>query len=163
MSEASKVRAISQDRVTLSRSARAEWTVSVPSGTAPEDLLNPEYWKHIAAALKFNAGDAKGRIGDDVLAICEDRSWRALYEVRDVGPTHITLSLVAPGKDGVCRYVNPVKDLALETDTHYVKWINIGHKHAVCRKSDNEIIEKGFKTAQQGAAWMHKHCEQIAA
>ena len=149
------VRAISEDRINFSRSVRNEWIVRVPAGTLPEDLLLPEYWKHVVQAKRFKAGD-------DIIARCEDRSWRANYEIRDVGPLHATLAILKPDSDGVCWF-GKIADLPLETDTHYVEWINIGNLHAVKRKSDKEIIEKGFRTAEAAAVWMHKHCAAIAA
>lgn len=149
------VRAISEDRITFSRSVRNEWIVTVPAGTLPEDLSVPEYWKHVVQAKRFKAGD-------DIIARCEDRTWRATYEIRDVGPQHATLAILKPDSDGVCRF-GKIVDLAKDTDTHYVEWINIGTKHVVKRKSDGEIIEKGFKTSEAATAWMHEHVMKIAA
>jgi len=150
-----QVRAISEDRINFSRSVRTEWIVRVPAGTLPEDLCSPEYWKHVVQAKRFKAGD-------DIIARCEDRSWRADYEIRDVGPLHATLALLKRDSDGICWF-DKIAALPTETDTHYVEWINIGNLHAVRRKSDKEIIEKGFRTAEAAAKWMAMHCAAIAA
>lgn len=152
----SQVRAISEDRINLSRSDHTDWNFSVPVGTPPEVLCQPDYWKHVAG------GNKKIRPRDIVHAECEDRSWSATYTVRDVGPYHIALMILKPDSDGVCRF-DHMADLAKETDTHYVAWVNIGTMHTVRRKSDKEIIEKGFRTPELAAAWMHQHCAAIAA
>ena len=149
------VRAISEDRITFSRSVRNEWIVTVPAGTLPEDLSVPEYWKHVVQAKRFKAGD-------DIIARCEDRTWRATYEIRDVGPQHATLAILKPDSDGVCRF-GKIADLSLETGTHYVKFINNVYKHGVRRKSDDELVEKNFENAELAAAWMHEHIKKIAA
>lgn len=150
------VRAISDDRLIPTRSDSTDWNFSVPAGTLPEDLLQPDYWKHVAAGGKT----VKAR--DRIHAECEDRSWMASYTVRDVGPLHIRLALLAPDSDGVCWF-NQVTNLPLESATHYVEWGGIGQLHVVRRKSDKDIIEKRFKTPEAAAAWMHKHCADIAA
>ncbi len=150
------VRVISDDRITYSRSDHTDSNFSVPSGTLPEDLLQSDYWKHVAS------GNKKIRPRDLIHAECEDRSWLATYTVRDVGPLHIKLALLKPDSDGVCWF-NRIEDLSQETASHYVEWINIGTMYVVRRKSDKEIIEKKFKTPESAAAWMHKHCAEIAA
>ena len=150
------VRAISEDRLTFSRSDHTPWTFSVPAGTPPEALLQADYWKHVAGSNK------KVKPRDTITAECEDRSWMAWYTVRDVGPYHIKLAILKPDSSGVCWF-NLMADLPLETETHKVEWINIGTMHVVRRKSDNEIIEKRFKTPELAAAWMHKHIRSIAA
>ena len=159
MSETTKdsrqVRAISQDRIILARSAHNTWNVRVPVGTLPEDLLNPEYWKHVAQASRFKPGD-------DIVARCEDRTWRAHYEIRDVGTLHASLALLKPDSDGVCWFDNLI-DLPMENETHYVEWVNVGVGAVVKRKSDKETIEKGFSTKERAAEWMHRHVKAIAA
>ncbi len=149
------VRAISGDRITPAPSVRTEWIVTVPAGTQPEDLCQPEYWKHVSVSKGLKAGD-------DIIARCEDRSWRANYEIRDIGPQHATLAILQPDADGVCRF-DKIDDLAKKTATHFVEWINIGVKHVVKRKSDGVIVESGFRTSELAADWMHSHCAKIAA
>ena len=141
------------------RSAHGEWSVTIPAGTPPEALLRPEYWKHVTH--KFTVGARKG-IGDDIIAVCADRTWRATYEIRDIGPTDMTLVILKPGADGVCWY-DGEGDLSLETKTHYVEWVNIGTLHTVRRKSDKEFAKKRCQSAQIAAAYMHKHYGDIAA
>lgn len=151
-----QVRAISEDRLMFARSDHTEWHFSAPAGTLPEVLLQSDYWKHVAGSNK----PVKER--DIIVAECEDRSWMATFTVRDIGPHHIKLAIVKPDSDGVCWF-NKVDDLSLETETHYVKWVNIGDMHVVKRKSDNETIENRFRTPELAAAWMHKHIRDIAA
>ena len=74
----------------------------------------------------------------------------------------MTLALLKPDSDGVCWF-NKLCALSMETETHYVEWINIGTMHTVRRKSDKEIIEQRFRTPELAAAWMHKHLAGMAA
>ena len=155
------IRAINEAvaNVRLSRSARNEWLVTIPAGTFPETLLRPDYWKHVTHRFRIGENDGKG---GDIIAICADRTWRANYEIRDIGPLHMTLVILKPDSDGVCRYGGE-GDLTMETETHYVEWINIGNMHAVRRKSDKEIMKNRFQSEQLAAAWMHKQYPGIAA
>jgi hypothetical protein len=150
------IRAFSEDRVLPSRADHSDWTFIVPSGTPPEALLQADAWKHVAAS------NTKVRARDIIRAECEDDSWMATYKVRDVGPTHIKLALMVPDADGIIWFNKP-SGVALVADTHFVEWINIGTKHAVRRKSDNEIVKSGFRTAELAADWMAGHLKAIAA
>ena len=151
-----QVRPFTGDRMHFVRSARTDWTYDARAGTLPEDFLQSENWKNIVGGTK------KIEARDIIHVECEDRSWLATYTVRDVGPDYLKLALLKPDSDGVCWFDRAV-DLPLETATHYVKWGNIGTLHTVQRKSDKKIIEKRFNTPEAAAAWMHKHCADIAA
>ena len=147
-------------KVRLARQARNEWHVTIPPGIPPETLLRPDYWKHVTHL--FRVGDNDGR-GGDIIAVCEDRSWRATFEIRDIGPYHMNLVILKPDSDGVCWF-DKLSDLADETTTHYVKWIAPGAvRWGVKRKSDDETIESGFEHKALAKVWMHKHCADIAA
>ena len=154
--ETGTVRAAADGRMNLSRADHTDWNYSVPAGTPPEALLQSEYWRHVAG------GSWKVKPRDVIHVECEDRSWSATYTVRDIGPHHIKLAILKPDADGVCRF-DTAGDLPLTTETHRVEWINIGTMHTVRRNSDDEIVEKGFRTPQLAAVWMHEHCKKIAA
>ena len=155
------IRSISETAANISpvRSARNEWMVTIPAGTPPEALLRPDYWKHVTHRFRVGANDGKG---GDIIAICADRTWRANYEIRDIGPLHMTLVILRTDSDGVCRYGGE-GDLPLETKTHYVEFINIGHMHAVRRKSYKEITKNRFQSEQLAATYMHETYPDIAA
>lgn len=150
-----QVRPFTEDRLNFSRSDHTDWTYKAPADTLPEDFLQSENWKNISGGNRLKSRDI-------IHVECEDRSWLATYTVRDAGPAHIKLAILKPDINGVCWF-NQVDDLPLETATHYVDWINIGTLHTVRRKSDDDIIEKRFRTPEAAAAWMHKHCADIAA
>ncbi len=137
--------------VRLSRSARNEWQVDVPAGTEPESLLEPGYWKHIATRFKK---------GDDIVAVCVDRTWRATYEIRDIGPHYMVLAIVKHGVDGVCRYGGAQ---VTQEGNLQVSWIAPGSKWGVRRSSDNEIIRSKFETRESAEAWLAGHLRDMAA
>ncbi len=138
--------------VRLSRSARNEWRVDIPAGTEPEALLVPAYWKHITHRFKK---------GDDIVAVCVDRTWRARYEIRDTGPQYMVLAIVRHDVDGICRYGG--SDEAPQEGSLQVSWIAPGAKWGIRRSSDNEIIKSKFETRESAEAWLAGHLKEIAA
>ncbi|HUU44207.1 MAG TPA: hypothetical protein VM118_00620, partial [Acidobacteriota bacterium] len=153
--EARSVRAITEDRINFSRSTRVEWMVRVPINTDAEDLLLPEYWKHVSAAKKF-------KVGDDIIAKSEDGTWRAHYEIRDVGPLHATLALLVPGADGVYRYAKS-RSLTSADERHEVTWKGPAHRWVIRRVSDGETIKHGFDARETAEAWMNTEMHAEAA
>ena len=157
------IRAISETlaNLRLSRAARNEYEVTISAGTEPEALLQPEYWRHLAH--RFMA-DWKARKTADILAVCEDRTWRAYYEIRDVGPLHLTLAIMKTDSDGVCRYgLGGLDDRAEETSDGYRIGFSPGIKYYVQRISDKEKIAKNCETREVTEARLEQHLKEIAA
>ena len=150
------VRAISETaaNVRLTHQARNHFEVTIPFGTDPETLLQPGYWKHLTHRFKN---------GNSITAYCEDRSWHATYEVRDIGPQHMTLVIVKADADGVCRYGSD--DLPeTETGRHRVLYAP-GSQWYIQRVSDHVNVSQGktFTTKTAAKAWLGQYLKDIAA
>ena len=158
------VRAISEMKANmrLVSQAKNHYYITVDGGTEWEDLLDPGWWKHLARRFKKDWQNLKdGREPPDVLAVCENRSWRQLYEVRDVGPYHVK---VLPVGD-VCRYgVVASEDEPKATDQgDYRIFYTPGAKYIVRRKSDDEDLAKKLETRDEADAWLADYLEKLAA
>jgi len=128
-----------------------DWIVTPSEGTRPEDLLNPEYWKHVVAASGIEPMA-------EITAWAMDGSWVCDYRVIHVNSTHA--KLIMKGKP---EYLDEVKESDLETDTLFVKWISPAARYGVRRKSDNVTLKDGFQNKQAAARWMHENLSMIAA
>ena len=145
-----RVGALNRAHIRPETAARKRWCVTPPSGSLPDDLCQPEYWKHIASEVGLKPNDL-------VDATCEDGTWYATYLVIYIGPQHAKLQLLSE-----CSLVE-VTDLAKKTETHEVKWKGPAHKFVVRRLSDGETIKHGFASEAAAMSWMSLNASAIAA
>ncbi len=126
-----------------------------PPGTLPEDLLSPEYWKHIVAETRMKRRDI-------IRVCCKDGTWEAEYVVVHTGPLHAKLRLRKPGSDGV-DWIERETGLSSNVKSHEV--VNGGEVQGwiVRRLSDNEAVKSGFESEDQAIVWMHQNSRLIAA
>ncbi len=158
------VRAISETKakMRLIRQAKNQYYITVEGTTKPEDVLEPGWWKHIAHLFARDWKNLKdGQEPPDVLVVCEDRTWRQNFEVRDVGPLHVK---VLPISD-VCRYGLAAyeDDIKATGQGDYSVFFTPGAKWIVRRKSDKEDLAKGLETRDVADAWLATYLKKIAA
>ena len=146
-------------KLRLERQAVNRYRVTIPYDTQPEELLQPEFWKHLASLLKkdwVNFGAA------EIRAECEDLSWHWELIVRDVGPYHVTL--LPAGR--IWRYGD---DCGVQTaepaqvpDGYRILYApSIGYW--VRRLADKQKIGEGFKSKPEAKRWLDDHLEKLAA
>ena len=155
-------RAISETKANmrLVRQAKNDYHLTVDGTTEPEDLLEPGWWKHIAHLFARDWKNVKsGQEPPDLLVVCEDRTWRQSFEVRDVGPYHVK---VLPISD-VWRYgLNPREVEPEATDEcDYRVWYTPGAKWMVQRLRDKENLVKGLLNRDVGDAWLVDYLEKL--
>jgi hypothetical protein len=128
--------AIQEGRLKLAESARQVWRVTVPGGVNPDDLLKPEYWRHVSR--KFTVGDL-------VEVLAEDWTYFGIGIVR------------ATGKDGAL--VQPIQGAALpepeelEAEDFAIKHIP-GLDFVVVRKSDGARVSENHKSRGAAYGWL---------
>ena len=148
--ETRRVGTLNRTRILPELAARKRWCVTPPSGSIPEDLCEPAYWKHVVSEIGLKPNDM-------VDATCEDGTWFAVYLVLHVGPLHAKLQMLSEYS------LVAVDAIAKKSETHEVKWKGPAHKYVVSRLSDGETIKHGFATEAAAAAWMSQNATAIAA
>ncbi len=150
------IKAMNPANLLFETAALRRHVFDAPIGTRPEDLCQPEFWKHAVGGRRLRRHDV-------IRAICVDDSWSAEYLVIYVGRSSAKLKIMKPDADGVMWMTDAA--LKVETASHYVKFIspNSAIRYGVFRKSDKEEIRRGFTTAEEAANWMHEHLREIAA
>lgn len=125
--------------------ARREMFAEVPSGTNPEDLLNPAYWAHYAADL---------RTMDIIEVFCEDGLWEASYRVMFSGEGQVRLSqrlLVSHDQ----LNTDEIEELS---DKYFVKFRGPAVRWSVLRKSSDgspdEVIRDRFQEKRDALQYM---------
>jgi hypothetical protein len=127
-----------------------EWRAIVEFGTPYEEVLKTDFWAHVAEARQV-------KIGDDIIVVPDDVSYRAHLFVRDVGPKWVKVTQL----DKIEFDSTPLD--SAESTEFKVEWKGPHHKHAIVRISDNQLVQTGFKTAADARLGMADHIKAMAA
>jgi len=128
-----------------------EWRAIIEFGTPYDEVLKPDFWAYVAEVGRI-------KIGDDIIVMPDDVSYRAHLFVRDVGPKwlkvhqldRIEFDEAAPAAD-------------VDSTEFRVEWKGPHHKHAVIRIADNEMILTGFKSSADARVALATHVKSMAA
>lgn len=144
MSEVAEKRAVilNPQRMGLAEQLRQDWVVNAEQGTKIEDVLDPQYWAHMAAQMQPY-----------------DR-----VEVRlETGEWLMELIVIGVGRNWAQVHLAHKHDLEEMADTipaavkHRVEWKGPQRKHCVIRIADSQILQEGFSGKHEAYAWMANH------
>jgi hypothetical protein len=143
-----KVIPLNQTRMKEADYACERWFVSVPSGTAAKDLLDPTYWRNLGDKLKPLA---------HVTAVTEDSTWHATFLVVAAQRLWAKLHMLSYTDLSATKADTPLTD-----DQNYsVEWKGPLGKFAVIRKSDAATLKDGFTTMLEGHQWLDGHLKAM--
>lgn len=128
--------------------SHTNYDVTPGPGVAPEMLLQPSYWGHVAAKL---------RPRDEITAIPVDGAWYARYLVLHADKVSARLILLEQ------KPLEQVKPEDTEIETHRVEWGSPAVKWRVIRKADKAVVKDGFDSKDLATAWMHTNLSAKAA
>lgn len=130
---------LKEHRMDLAEYKRNVFQVVPDAGALPEDLLEPEYWTHVARKLKP---------GDIIEAISEDSTWEAEYRVLYSDRSQAKMSLRWSTK---LEKVNP-EDMS--DGRHHVEYKGAVDKWCVISKKNNQTVRGGFVQSSEAILWM---------
>lgn len=125
------------------------WHHTVPAETTPDDLLNPEFWTHVATNLRPHSR---------IMVDREDGAWTATLFVRSATRLSAVVAVEHFVEFGG-RQAHPSEPGA---DDYEIGWGGPAHKHRVIRKSDRQVMEKGFETPEAAAKWLKDYILTLA-
>jgi hypothetical protein len=137
-------RILNPQRMGLAEHLRQDWVVNAEEGTTISEVLDPQYWSHMAAVIQPYAR---------IEVRLETGEWVAELMVVNVGRNWAQVSLLVK-HDLEARSENPV---ALK---HKVEWKGPQKKHVVIRIADSMILQEGFSEKSKAIEWMVNH-EQV--
>lgn len=116
--------------------ANTSFSVLLKAGETLEQVLVPEYWAHVAAAL---------HLGDEVIVTADDYSWRATLVVTSVEKTSAKVAVyqfrdLAPGKLPFVDVGLGEADAEEGSASYLRRWNAKLQVHEIVRLSDNEIV-----------------------
>lgn len=123
------------------------WAVTVEHGTKIEDVLKPEFFAHVARALRPFA---------KIMVLADDMSFYAELMVKSAGATWanveplVVLDLTAsPARD------DPVSEYSVGYGGPHHKW-------RVLQASASEPVSKGHESEKLARAWLDDHLKALA-
>lgn len=138
---ARKVQELNPSRMKECEFERTTYVATAHEQTQPEDLLEPEYWSHVAEKLKP---------WDKIEARADDGSWYAEYLVLDTSCRWARLALLA-------KYDLTTSDVSLSQaarDEYKIEWKGPARKFCVIRNSDNAMVHEGEQTKVGAHQWL---------
>lgn len=140
------------DRIQSSEYARNIWIITPEVGTAPEELLAPDYWSNLAHKLKQR---------DRIEAWAEDLRWYAEYLVLDVGRNWAKVYL-CEGSVEELREFEP-KRANMIVPGHEVEYAGLHAKWRVKRLKDSVVLKDRCETEGEAISWLVEHAKSLAA
>ena len=124
---------------------------TVPPETTLEAMACPGFWAHVARGLKPQ---------DEIVVSAEDGTWRAELVVRWVHRVAAGVSVLSYKNFAEEEAGAPPEDAE---SPFSIGWGGPVHKWRVVRKSDGEVMRKGFDTREQAGQWVKNHQAAQAA
>lgn len=123
------------------------WAVMVEDKTTIEDVLKPEFFAHVARALRPFA---------KISVLADDGTWYAELLVKSAGSNWANVvPLQIVDLRGVAAAVVPA-------DAYAVGFGGPHHKWRVIRNSDSELVSKGHESEALAKAWLVDHLKALA-
>lgn len=142
MTEEKKLTTLMPARMKLAEYERQDWVVNAEEGTKISDILEPNYWAHVAA--KFKPYDA-------IEVRAEDGSWIANFIVLGCDRNWAKVHLLS-------EHMLSTADVSLTQATkHLVKWRGPEHKWSVIRLSDSQVLKTSFTSKDDACRWVIEH------
>lgn len=141
MSTAKRAAKLQPSRISLAEYKRNLFRVAVEIGTTQEDLVNAEFWAHVAKQL---------RVGDKLEVYPPDQSFYAELLVASVLESGVVTRVIHFVTFADVKKKPPQRPAASEYDIRFMD----KNKFAVIRKSDKEVLQSGFDTKPQAEDWL---------
>jgi hypothetical protein len=139
---------LTESRITLTGYLRNSWDITVERGTILSDILDPEYWAHVASKLRPH---------DTLHVICEDGSWYARLFVINADRLWAKLHVLEQHDLTVSQHDMP----QTQEEAHEVTWLSSIAKYVVIRRSDRALLKYGFQTKLEAFQWLDGHLKTI--
>jgi hypothetical protein len=137
--KAKTARILNPQRMGLAEQLRQDWVVNAEEGTTVEEVLDPQYWAHMAVQMQpMDRIDVRLETGEwmlELLVINTGRNWAQVNLLHKYELVQRSETLPAAQK-------------------HRIEWKGPQLKWAVIRVADNEVIHKELASKAAAAEWL---------
>jgi len=131
---------ITQARFGLEVEAANRWRVNVPMSVDRDDLLNENYWQHIATSL---------RPGDEIVAMPDNMAWKDVFHVCGAGRLYAHVVRIQQFE------LTPLEQAVSLPSIYKVEFKGSHHKWAVVR--GDVPLKDGFETESLARRYAANH------
>lgn len=139
---AKSARILNPHNMGLAEARRRDWVVDAEEGTTEEEVLDPQYWAHMASQLQpMDRIDVRAETGDwllELIVINRGRNWAQVH--------------LAAKHD-----LAPRAEIMPAAVKHEIKWKGTGKKFCVIRLADSAVVQEGFEDRLVAAQWLANH------
>lgn len=133
---------LNPQRRALRETWRQDWVVNAEVGTTVEDVMQPQFWAHVAADMQPY---------DRVEVLLETGEWLLELIAIGVGRNWVQMHLAQ-------KYdLAPLSEALPSATKHKIEWKGPQHKFAVIRIADSQKIQDGFASRGEASAWLSNH------
>lgn len=150
-----KAPALTPNALVQAEFARMVYAITLPEGSDFMQLLDPNYWVHVA--VKFKPGfrievttEDHAFFGELYVVAC-DRTWAKVVPLRYT-PFRSEQKAKEPTK--------AASGLTLDefnTEDHYVDYVQGQSKGRVVHRASKSVVREGFNSKKEAAEWMVAH------
>lgn len=141
---------LTEPRIQESSFMRTSWFVTAQPNTKVSDLLDVEFWRHVASKFKPL---------DIIEAVTEDGLWYARLLVVSCDRVWAKVKLLEEHD-----LTAEAKEMPTSSNDDYVvKWKGPLAKYCVVRKSDGITLKDGLTSQLDGLQWLEGHLKSLAA
>lgn len=130
---------LNPQRMSLAEQVRQDWVVNAEHGTTMADVLDPQYWAHMASQMQpWDRVDVRLETGEwlmELLVINTGRNWAQVHVLNQHQLEQRAETMPAAQK-------------------HKIEWKGPQHKWCVIRLADNEMIERGKASKEEAGQWL---------
>jgi hypothetical protein len=130
---------LNPQRMGLAEQVRQDWVVNAEQGTSVADVMDPQYWAHMAAHLQ---------------------PWDRIDVRLETGEWLLELLVINKGRNWAQVHMLAQHDLETRAETmpaaqkHKVEWKGPQHKWCVIRLADSEMIQRELGSKEAANAWL---------
>ena len=116
------------------------YKVDAPADHVLEDMLQPNYWAHVARVL---------RTGDEVIVVSEDNVWRAHFHILNAGDNWANVYCLKFDE------MSKIFEMPADADTSYiVEHSGNFHKWRVRKKGEDKALVAQLVTRDEALKWL---------
>ena len=130
---------LNPQRMSLAEQVRQDWVVNAEFGTTVADVLDPQYWAHMASQMQaWDRIDVRLETGEwllELLVINTGRNWAQVHLLKQHDLEQRSETMPAAQK-------------------HKIEWKGPQHKWCVIRLADSEMIQRELASKEAAGQWL---------
>lgn len=158
--EPRRVPQLTMDRVQQAEFSRVLYTVILPAGVDPDDILPVAYWAHFGETLRV--AKLQGEV--EILVTAEDLKWRGELIVVDAGANwaRVVFKTTEDGKRFITKLGGLQSHKIVMLPGHTVNYAGVFSKWRVMRDADNKMLRDKFNTEGEAYSWLSEYAKSVS-